>query len=675
MSLFMGSITSYENVVTLDSVETDNDESRELKIKVERLTKENELFRLDSALREADFEREKKNFVIENVTLRKTVENYEELILNLKNINSCEGKEKKFIWKEVLIEEGKKRDFLASCEISTLKNEISKLSKEIEELHKEKILNKKYEDDNCDQKLKEMIFELSIEFDDLKNKFSSISDELIKKEETIIILEKNIEYLKDKQNYKISLENEIFVLEGKLNAKINDDTNKINVKLSCKEIKSTDKINIQKISPQKNKSKPKIVKYSKLISNTILLQEKNIKNTNKSIFHYITPQRKVSIINRSRNLIMESPEKNKRSPFCTIDNSQIDKKPKLKKELNFKTIDFDKNQIDFNLMNPIELKQIDIIKQKEEYENKIQSIEEMYQNYIDRLEADINKSRENFKLNDKIESKENYESMINNLKYKNQELENKNLKVEFELSQKIEKLKDELNISQNYSSNFKNSNKMLEINIQNTQKKLEVIIHENNTFKSQIYKKNLDINRLNDLNLKFNEEGLTLSNKIKENDLKIDKNAEENRNMRCEIIDQKIAFEEQLIILKRKYTNCKFKLEDNCEKLNKTVPRVGIYENFGYEKKTKIAENNFLSNQNKILRIEYDEKVKNFKKDQNLLLKDLENVNFENICLKSSLANLTFENESEIIKSNTIINRLKSLNQNKISSRRSSLIK
>ena len=203
--------------MTFSYIDTDEKNSElemdieDLRIKVEKLTRENEFLSSEIKSKENDFQRKIEIADIDNQMLKKTIENLEELTQKLKEwqnypLNSSQQ----------LLEEMKKKFIESENKFIILQNSEIRLKIQFDQLIQENMdLKKELQNNNLQNKniennfiinqedielenveeLKNIILELSTEYEELKVKYKNNLDAFYEKE--IIIIE-----LKEKHNIK-----------------------------------------------------------------------------------------------------------------------------------------------------------------------------------------------------------------------------------------------------------------------------------------------------------------------------------------------------------------------------------------------------------------------------------------------------------------------------------------
>ena len=183
-------------------------EIEDLREKVEKLTRENEKWSSDIRLKENEFRRQLEELNIDNQILRKTIENLEELNKKLKE-NETISHDNSPIYKvkQNLIESenkliiSKNSELRLQIQFENLLRENKDLKKELQnnQINKPRTNNYMISGENEElenvNELKDIIFQLSSEYDELQLKYNNILDCFYEKER--IILE-----LKDKHNLK-----------------------------------------------------------------------------------------------------------------------------------------------------------------------------------------------------------------------------------------------------------------------------------------------------------------------------------------------------------------------------------------------------------------------------------------------------------------------------------------
>ena len=183
-------------------------EIEDLREKVEKLTRENEKWSSDIRLKENEFRRQLEELNIDNQILRKTIENLEELNKKLKeNENISHDNSPIYKVKQNLIESenkliiSKNSELRLQIQFENLLRENKDLKKELQnnQINKPRTNNYMISGENEElenvNELKDIIFQLSSEYDELQLKYNNILDCFYEKER--IILE-----LKDKHNLK-----------------------------------------------------------------------------------------------------------------------------------------------------------------------------------------------------------------------------------------------------------------------------------------------------------------------------------------------------------------------------------------------------------------------------------------------------------------------------------------
>ena len=610
---------SYDKDVAIYTLETETDVEKEIKLDCEKSDLENKFF----------------NFDLQNLKII-----YDDFIKNIKEIIGFNNQK---LGDSVKDEDNVKMKIL--IKITDLKNENLKMKKLIiEQMTK---LQKLKENFNLiqteNEKLKENIFELSVEFDDLKVKNINSMNELKIIKDKINDYEKQIKL--ERENFdKLSKnkENEIEILKLRLkdiNLKNNLSTSSTKSKTSC--------TTFNKINSLFKQNSP-ISDFKKSIS------QPKFNNNVREKFYSFYKRSSVTFFKKSdsnsKSINLKSPRKSCLGSIFNL-NSDSNKRSSITvntRRKSIESIDVDQNLINFNLnlmkqLNDTENGNEEI---KQYYENKIKSIESMYKIYIDKLESDLKRDKEELKKKDSIN--DNYDLTISNLKCKINESESILIKIENNLNEKIVKLQNELVLSINSNQDLKSINSILDLKLNEIHSKLEINLHENNSLKSLKHLVTIENDKLNMI-------VITLKEKLQEANKKIQNFIKKNFYCKCqrpleeecikEISNRKSNFNSRNSIFMSKNDN-KFKRNTStgyC--FSSDNIKNSVKENKYYK-----GESMFLSNQIKILKTESEINSINYKREQELLNNELDFIKNENIHLRVSLANATFELESSKIK-------------------------
>jgi len=638
MSFYENSLISNEKEFFIEQHEL-SEELKEIKIKFHNLQNIHEQLTIDMKNNEMNFKKERENWMIEKESLKKTIENYEELMENLKEI-----KDEKYDYSKIINDQINNKSMRKDNEkIENIQKDNENLRREIEEMRKK---NEELEKERTEfEKLRVTIFELSVEFDGLRSKYSKTLEDLMKSEQINQELQDKIN--NDKEMYFRVLNTtpniESTFPDNTNNEKANsriktnsvdprlqklDDNNKTHLKdkLNSKCGTSPD-TNIEKRSNGIRRMSVEHDKFKKTITprNCSPIPKKLDSNDNSCI----------------SNIMLTNP--NETIPCETSGNKTY--------TTNFK----------LNLNKKIENE----VKKRRESIIKKPLNEETIKKNIEKLEKEIKLYNKDLKKN-KYDTKEGYELKIKDLKAKLKEEEIKKNKIESSLNQKVDKFKEELAVCQKTIHNLTSLNKSLDINFKDIKAQLEIAHQENTLYSSKIYLKNIEIKRLTDNNNKLLQEIMVLKEMNKE-----------INNMKCKLnkddCEATVPLSE-MVSLKKEYEDKLHlnKMKNNLNKVNKRILKKRIsrsYEEIFHENSKDIvnkenkmnnAEIRFLSNQIGILKKEFESKLAKSNQERDNLLHEFDCLKTENISLKATIANLTFEKENIEIKSKNTINFLKS---------------
>ena len=514
------------------------------------------------ALRLQQIEKNYQKILLENSTLKKKINEYENDLINLNDINT-KLKEKK---------ENEKNEENEEKNINNLNIKISELIKEKSNIEKENIekekklnfyineyskimdLNKIMVNDKTEllkeiheknlemnrkeneiEEMKNLLNQHMLDYQKekkelLDNAYEMAKEQFIKKQEELTIKLKNKEQELERIN-NINIQNEKDIIQK--NIYINDLENK-NFQFSDN-LKFNEEIKEEKEKEFKKNYSDLKEKYEEIKEENELLKKKNndLKNNYNSIFENSKFNEKeyLTLIENYNTLKKENEKTNKFLNKVEIEKNKMEISNKnlleentfIKKKINE---DFEKLTKEIKLLREINE---NLEKQNETLSNEINNINNQNRNLINEKDNSIkNKLNYEIEINELREKEKEYIHKINEIKYELEDIEKEKFNREFEINNlrnKLDLLENENNKLKNDRSDFiikignlemKNKDELnkysyLSVKVENAKSKIKLIPYYKNLsedlliYLSQIKKNNPEDNIETFINYLLNE--------------------------------------------------------------------------------------------------------------------------------------------------------------------------
>jgi len=703
--------STLEKEANIDSFCSD---SEEMKLKVESLTREKDLTLSEIRTTKYNSKQNKESFINEKQSDRRSFENYDNLFSIFKDINQDKTVEKcveeRLFELENLLIINKRKEIRLQGIVEELKEENRKLKEELDDKTKFSSTNKNlidYHDDedlNNVENLKDIILELSKQYDETKLSYQNLLSSYSEKE-------KDYQNLKEKYNIK-------------------DQENTRIIKELESEIRELKNSKDKKESNKRSRNRSSILNT---INNDSYCQDNLFHteaNDTKCVLEFTEDSIDMDIKNEQLNKELELKLKeleeekiNYRKTMKETDEYYQSIISKLKNEItNYQdTINI---KDDYNVILQEELEKIEVLRQQLEKQNiNLKSnleevlcgknrLENEFNSRIAKLQDEIYETHKNLNKLDLDLQQALKES--NELKFKNEKISKQNhsysiesKKMEQEIKQlyydKIQLENDLYTVNGEKESMFREfielKNDFADLKTQNEDlisNDLEKLREENKVLKKIIKKENIAIDNriirskvskiitLRNLLKDYNHEHDIGNSDIlekKEDDLKLCDYYSTLESL-DNIDREKMNLKKNYTLLKRKLKIFQVKRSEFLNKLMNEKPKRSNKRN--KKNYSQVGDSSFIITHNKENSFKYNSKIK-FLNDRykalkeemtqtiSMLKKEIEDFKKMNESLmgemieyKIKFANNLFEKESEILKLNSLINKLKGNRQTQI---------